>query len=255
MFLAVDLGNTEATFGLFRRETLVAHFSLSSRAPRTADEWGAAIDALSRLRGVEMPSVSAAALCSVVPHLTGVIVEALERYFSIRPLQIGPGVRTGIPILYDPPQDVGADRIVNAVAAFHRASGAAIVVDFGTATTFDAITAKGEYAGGAIAPGLQIGAEALFARAAKLPRVEVSRPPSIIGRTTVHSIQSGLYHGYAALVNGMLAPMRRELGGDVRVFATGGLAGTLADALEGVEAVLPHLTLEGLRLIHQKNRA
>lgn len=255
MFLAVDLGNTQASFGLFRKDELVADFSLSSLPPRTSDEWAAAIQAQCDLRQVDPRSVDNSALCSVVPHQTGLVLEALEGFFSIKPLKIGPGVRTGMPILYDPPQDVGADRIVNAVAAFHRAGGAAIVVDFGTATTFDAITSRGEYAGGAIAPGLQIGAEALFARAAKLPRVEIKRPPAVIGKTTVHSIQSGLYHGYAALVNGMLSPMRRELGGQARVYVTGGLAGTLSLALDGVEAVAPHLTLEGLRLIHQKNRA
>jgi type III pantothenate kinase len=190
----------------------------------------------------------------VVPHQTGVVVEAFQRLFGIEPLQIGPGIKTGMPILYDPPQDVGADRIVNGVAAFHHARGAAIVVDFGTATTFDAITSRGEYAGGAIAPGIQIGAEALYERAARLPRVEIRRPPSVIGRTTIHSIQSGLYHGYAGLVNGMLKPMRNELGEDAVVYATGGLAESLAEALDGIEAILPHLTLEGLRLIHQKNR-
>jgi type III pantothenate kinase len=254
MFLAIDLGNTQASFGLFDRERLVADFSLSSRNPRTADEWGAAIHGLCALRGVAPADVKSSALCSVVPHLSGPVLEAVTEIFSLQPLQIGPGVRTGMPILYDPPQDVGADRIVNAVAAYSRSAGAAIVVDFGTATTFDAITERGEYLGGVIAPGLQIGAEALFARAARLPRVEISRPPTVIGRSTVHSIQSGLYHGYASLVNGMLTPMRLELGGRAKVYATGGLAGTLADALEGIDAVLPHLTLEGLRLIHQKNR-
>lgn len=254
MLLAADLGNTQATFGVFDRESLLAGFDLSSRTPRTGDEWTVALFAHCRQKGIEPGAIDTAVLCSVVPHMTGLVLGAIERAFGTTALQIGPGVRTGMSILYDPPQDVGADRIVNAVAAFHRARGAAIVVDFGTATTFDAITAKGEYAGGVIAPGLQIGAEALFARAARLPRVEISRPPAIIGKTTIHSIQSGLYHGYAALVNGMLAPMRGELGGEARVYATGGLAGTLADALEGIEEIVPHLTLEGLRLIHQKNR-
>ncbi len=254
MLLAVDLGNTQSTFGLFLGASLEADFALSSLAPRSADEWGTAIHAQLALRRLDPAAVDAGVLCSVVPHLTSAVNEALRRFFGIDPLQIGPGTRTGIPILYDPPQDVGADRIVNAVAAFHLAKGAAIVVDFGTATTFDAISRKGEYAGGAIAPGIQIGAEALFARAARLPRVEIARPPAVIGRTTVHSIQSGLYHGYAALVNGMIAPMRRELGGEARVYVTGGLAPTLADALEGIEAVVPHLTLEGLRILHQKNR-
>src|SRR5262249_1974698 len=149
--------------------------------------------------------------------------EAIERYFGVEPVVVGPGTRTGIPILYEPPQDVGADRIVNAVAAYHRAPGALIVIDLGTATTFDAISARGEDLGGAIAPGVQIGPDSLFARAARLPRVEVKRPPAAIGRSTVHSIQSGLYFGYVALVHGMLARMKAEMGGQVRVFVTGGL--------------------------------
>jgi type III pantothenate kinase len=256
MLLAADVGNTHAVFGIFEADALLADFRIASHPARTSDEWGAALRSLCTLRGLDAAAVDAAVLCSVVPPLTGVVAEALERYFGASPLVVGPGVRTGVPILYDPPHDVGADRIVNAVAAHHRAGGAAaVVVDFGTATTFDAISAKGEYLGGAIAPGIQIGAEALFQRAARLPRVEVRKPPDVIGRNTVHSIQSGLFFGYAALVNGMLARMRRALGGDVRVFVTGGLGASLASDLEGVEAVVPNLTLEGLRLIHQKHRA
>ncbi len=255
MLLAADVGNTHTVFGLFEGEALLADFRISSHLGRTSDEWGASVRQLLTLRGLDGAAVDAAILCSVVPPLTGVVVEAIHRYFGVAPLIVGPGVRTGIPILYDPPHDVGADRIVNGVAAFHRAQGAAIVVDFGTATTFDAISSRGEYMGGAIAPGIQIGADSLFARAARLPRVEVTRPPAVIGRNTVHSIQSGLYFGYASLVNGMLERMKREMGGGVRVFVTGGLAPTLASDLEGVEEVLPNLTLEGLRLIHLKNRA
>lgn len=255
MLLAADIGNTHTVFGLFEGEALLADFRIASPPARSADEWGAAITHLCALRGIEKGAVDAAILCSVVPPLTSQVVEAIKRYFGIDTLQIGPGVRTGVPILYDPPHDVGADRIVNAVAAYDRAGGAAIVVDFGTATTFDAISAKGEYLGGVIAPGMLIGAEGLFLHAARLPRVEVQRPPTVIGRNTVHSIQSGLYHGYAALVNGMLDRMRKELGGEARVYITGGLAPSLAPDLEGIEAVLPNLTLEGLRLIYLKNRS
>ena len=255
MLLAVDVGNTHAVFGAFEGEALLADFRIASPPSRTSDEWGAAIRQLFELKSLGPDAVEAAVLCSVVPPLTGVVVEAVERYFGVSPLVVGPGVKTGMPIHYEPPQDVGADRIVNAVAAYHRAPGAIIVVDLGTATTFDSISAKGEYMGGAIAPGIQIGAESLFARAARLPRVEVRKPPGVIGRTTVHSIQSGLYFGYAALVNGMLQRMKREMGGgDVRVFLTGGLGATLADDLEGIEAIVPNLTLEGLRLIYLKNR-
>jgi type III pantothenate kinase len=254
MLLAVDVGNTHAVFGAFEAETLRADFRIASPPSRTADEWGAAIRQLLELKGLAPARVEAAVLCSVVPPLTGVVVEAIELYFGVSPLVVGPGVKTGMPIHYEPPQDVGADRIVNAVAAYHRAPGAIIVVDLGTATTFDSISAKGEYMGGAIAPGIQIGAESLFARAARLPRVEVRKPPSVIGRTTVHSIQSGLYFGYVALVNGMLERMKREMGGEVRVLVTGGLGATLAEDLEGIEAIVPSLTLQGLRLIYQKNR-
>ncbi|HZE88461.1 MAG TPA: type III pantothenate kinase [Verrucomicrobiae bacterium] len=254
MLLAADVGNTHTVFGLFEGEALLADFRLASLPSRTADEWGIGIRQLAQHRGVDPASVTAAALCSVVPPLTANVVEAIEKYFQVTPLVVGPGVKTGMPILYEPPQDVGADRIVNAVAAYHRHPGALIVVDFGTATTFDVISARGEYVGGAIAPGIQIGADSLFARAARLPRVELRRPPDVVGRSTVHSIQSGLYFGYASLVNGMLDRMKRELGGDVKVFVTGGLGATLAPDLDHVEAIVPGLTLEGLRLIHQKNR-
>jgi len=258
MLLAADVGNTHTVFGVFEGEALQASFRIGSTQGRTSDEWGATLLQLIRFRKIEPLAVDAAVLCSVVPPLTGVIVEAIQRYFSIEPLIIGPGVKTGMSILYDPPQDVGADRIVNGVAAYHRARGAAIVVDFGTATTFDAISSKGEYLGGAIAPGIQIGADSLFARAARLPRVEIRRPPAVVGRSTVESIQSGLYFGYASLVNGMISRIRAEMepfsNGPIRVFVTGGLGGALSADLEGIEAVVPDLTLEGLRLIHQKNR-
>lgn len=254
MLLAADVGNTHAVFGFFEKEALLADFRVSSHPARSTDEWGAAVRQLCALRGVEASSIDAAILCSVVPPLTPVVVEAIRRYFGIPTLVVGPGVRTGMPILYDPPHDVGADRIVNGVAAHQRARGPVIVVDFGTATTFDAISGRGEYLGGAIAPGIQVAAEALFARAARLPRVEVRRPQEVIGRTTVHSIQSGLYFGYAALVNGMLARMRLEMEGAARVYVTGGLGATLASDLEGIEEVVPTLTLEGLQILWNKNR-
>jgi type III pantothenate kinase len=254
MLIAADVGNTNTVFGYFEGESLLASFRLSTDPARTSDEWGSALRQLLALRGIDAAAVDAGALCSVVPPLTGAVVEAFERYFGITPLIVGPGVRTGMPVLYEPPQDVGADRIVNGVAAYQRAGGAVIVVDFGTATTFDAISPKGEYMGGAIAPGLHVGAEALFARTARLPRVEVRRPAVVIGRSTAHSIQSGLYYGYTSLVNGMLARMKKEMGGAV-VYVTGGLGGVLAADIEGVEAVLPDLTLDGLRLIWQKNRS
>lgn len=254
MLLGADIGNTQTVFGFYEGDSLLADFRIASLPGRSADEWGAILRQLCVLRGLDAAGVTGSIVCSVVPPLTASVVEAIRTYFGIEPMVVGPGIKTGVPVLYDPPQDVGADRIVNAIAAFHLAKGAAIVVDFGTATTFDAISEKGEYLGGAIAPGIQIAADSLFSRAARLPRVEVKRPPHVIGRNTVHSIQSGLYYGYADLVNGMLARMRSEIPGRAKVYLTGGLAGSLAGDLHEIEAVLPHLTLEGLRLIWQKNR-
>ncbi len=205
-------------------------------------------------RGVKPAELMGVVLASVVPSLTSVLVELSRQYLGHEPLVIEPGVKTGMPILYEPPGDVGADRIVNGVAAFAAFGGPVIVVDFGTATTFDVVTRKGEYAGGVIYPGIGISADALFQRAARLPRVEIKNPGRVIGRSTVASIQSGLYFGYAAMVEGILARIRAELGEPARVVATGGLAGSLAPDVPAIEAVDPVLTLTGLRLIWERNR-
>ena len=218
------------------------------------DEWAAEVAGILSIKEVSRGSVDAAIMSSVVPPLTGTLAEMIQSFFGIEPLNVGPGVKTGIKILYENPLEVGADRIVNSVAALAKVGGPVIVVDLGTATTFDAITAEAEYLGGIIVPGLQISADSLFARAAKLPRVEVKRPPRLIGRNTVHSIQSGLYFGYASMINGVLDLMRAEMGGEPRVIVTGGLARALAPDLRGITMIDPHLTLEGLRLIHHKNR-
>ena len=194
------------------------------------------------------------ALASVVPPLTSVLVSLSRQYLGQEPLVVEPGVRTGMPILYEPPGDVGADRIVNGVAAFATYGGPVVVVDFGTATTFDVVTRKGEYVGGVICPGVGISADALFQRAARLPRVDVRNPGRVIGRSTVGSIQSGLYFGYAAMVEGIIGRIRAELGEPARVVATGGLAETLAADIPSIEAVDPVLTLTGLRLIWERNR-
>jgi len=254
MLLVVDAGNSHTVFGLYEGSLLRADWRLSTRASRTADEWAVEVVGLLSLRGFQPAQVDAAILSSVVPPLTGTLAEMIQQFFGIEPLQVGPGIKTGIRILYENPLDVGADRIVNSVAAFAKVGGAAIVVDFGTATTFDAISAKAEYLGGIIVPGLQISADSLFMRTARLPRVEVRKPPRLIGRNTIHSIQSGLYHGYAAMINGVLRLLRQEMEGSPRVLATGGLARVLAAELEGVDSIEDHLTLEGLRLIHEKNR-
>lgn len=254
MLLVVDIGNTNTVLGLYEGDRLRADWRLSTQHSRTSDEWGIELAGLFSLKGIAREVVDAAIISSVVPPLTGILVEMIQGHFGVEPMIVGPGVRTGIRILYENPLEVGADRIVNAVAALALVGGPAIVIDFGTATTFDALSSRAEYLGGAIVPGLQISADGLFARAAKLPRVEVKKPPRVIGRNTVHSIQSGLYHGYVAMISGVLDLMKAEMEGEPRVLATGGLARVLAADLKGVDRIEPHLTLEGLRIIHGKNR-
>jgi type III pantothenate kinase len=205
------------------------------------------------MNGVLPTQIKAAALASVVPSLTEPMAELVRRTFGTDPLVVGPGIRTGMAILYENPREVGADRIVNAVAAFERAKGPVIVVDFGTATTFDCVTPKGEYLGGVIAPGVQISADALFARAAKLPRVEIAKPPHVIGKNTIHSIQSGIVYGYVGLVDGVVGRLRAELGHDAVVIATGGLARLITPLSTTISEAIDELTLEGLRLIHERN--
>ncbi len=254
MLLAVDIGNTHTVFGLYEAENLEASWRVSTRAAQTPDEWTAAMASFLAIRGVQREAVEGAILCSVVPPLTGIVVEMIRSFFRREPLEVGPGTKTGIKILYDNPLEVGADRIVNSVAALARIGGPAIVVDIGTATTFDALSGDAEYLGGIIVPGLGISADALFSRTAKLPRVEIRRPPRLIGRNTVNSIQSGLYYGYTSMIKGVLDLMKREMQGDPRVLATGGLCDRLAAGLEGVDLIEANLTLEGLRIVYGKNR-
>ena len=255
MLLVMDVGNTHTVLGVYDGPRLVAHWRLTTARDRTVDEFGILGRNLLALAGIEVTAIDGLIIASVVPPLQSVLEGMARAYFRLQPLFVEPGIKTGMPILVDNPQEVGADRIVNAVAAYERCHGAAIVVDFGTATTFDAISARGEYMGGAIAPGLSISAEALFQRAARLPRVDLRRPPRIIGRNTTHSLQAGLFHGYLALVEGIVARMREEIGGSVRTFATGGLSAGLEDDLRGLlDEIDPNLTLEGLRLLHERNR-
>jgi len=254
MLLTIDVGNTNTVLGVFEGASLLAHWRLTTRREQTADEYGILVRNLFSNSGLDPARIDAVALASVVPPLTPVLVELARESLGHDPLVIGPGVKTGMPILYEPPGDVGADRIVNAVAAFAAYGGPVIVVDFGTATTFDVITGKGEYLGGVICPGIGVSADALFQRAARLPRVDVRRPAGVVGRSTVGSIQSGLYYGYAAMCEGLVARIRAELGEPVRVVATGGLAGTLAADIPSIEAVDPVLTLTGLRLIWERHR-
>jgi type III pantothenate kinase len=254
MLLAVDTGNTHTVLGLFDGETLVADWRIATRKDVTADELGALCRALFSGDGLLPKDVSGVIVSSVVPDWNGVLAATARKTFAQEALFIAPGVKTGLPILYENPHEVGADRIVNAVAAVHGFGAPVIVLDFGTATTFDVVGPKGEYLGGVIAPGLGISAEALFTRAARLMRVDVIKPARIIGKNTEESVQAGLFHGYVSLVEGVVRRLRAELGVDAPVVATGGLAGSFKDELTFLTAVDPHLTLSGLRLIWEKNR-
>jgi len=255
MLLVMDVGNTNTVLGVYAKTNLLAHWRLTTVRDRTVDEYGILARNLRSLAEIDASAIDALIVASVVPPLNSVLESMARGYFKVKPLFVEPGVRTGMPILYENPQEVGADRIVNGVAAYERCRQAVIVVDFGTATTFDAISARGEYLGGAIAPGLSIAAEALFQRAARLPRVDVRQPPRVIGRNTVHSLQSGLYYGYVGLVEGILTRMRSEMQEPVRTLGTGGLSVPLQEALGALlDEVDPDLTLEGLRLLYERNR-
>jgi type III pantothenate kinase len=251
--LAVDVGNTNTVLGLYDGETLRRHWRLTTRRDATSDEIALFVQGLlgSDVAPDDRPEVI---IASVVPSLRFPLRQAFRQMFGAEPLFIEPGVKTGMPILYEVPQEVGADRIVNAVAAHARLGGPCIVVDFGTATTFDVVTAKGEYSGGVIVPGISISAEALFEKAARLWRVEIRRPEKVIGKTTSASIQSGLYFGYLSLVDGVIRRIEKELGARPRVIATGGLAELFGGGSERIEEIDPLLTLTGLRLIHERNR-
>jgi type III pantothenate kinase len=252
MLLAIDVGNTNTSLGVYDGEQLVAHWRLTTARERTIDEYGVHSRNLFELAGLDFKAITAVAIASVVPPLNFTLRRLSEVYFHHAPLFVDHTTDTGMPILYTPPSDVGADRIVDAVAAIHKYGSPCIIVDFGTATTFDAINSRGEYVGGVITPGITISSDALFARTARLPRVEIKRPSSVIGSSTVGSMQSGLYYGYAGLVDGILRRMREELGEGVRVIATGGLAPLIATGSEFIEEIDDTLTLDGLRLVYER---
>ncbi|HKZ50294.1 MAG TPA: type III pantothenate kinase [Dehalococcoidia bacterium] len=254
MLLAVDIGNTTIALGLFEDDRLRCNWRFKTDVERTADEYAVLLLSLLREERLSLDAVTDAVVASVVPSLIATFQEICRRYFGLRPLVVDIGTRTGLRIIYDNPRDVGADRVVDAVAAIKLYGPPLIVVDFGTATVFDAINREGDYVGGAIAPGISISAEALFQRTAKLPRVEMERPRTAIGRNTTAAMQSGIIFGYVGLIEGLVARFKEELGGEARVIGTGGWAHLVAKETPAIDVVNPNLTLLGLRIIYDLNR-
>jgi type III pantothenate kinase len=260
MLLVLDVGNTNTVLGVFdissaESSRLIAHWRVSTTKTQTVDEYGVLFRNLFAMNGLEVTAVKGTVISSVVPPLDSILREVCERYFQSQPLFVEPGVKTGMPVHYDNPAEVGADRIVNSVAAFEKYGGPCIIVDFGTATTFDVVSKKGEYLGGVITPGIGISADALFSRTARLPRVDVRKPPRVLATNTVNSVQSGLYYGYLGLIDGILERLFAEIGDKVAVVATGGLAPLMGEGSKYIEKVDDLLTLEGLRIIYERNQA
>lgn len=255
MLLVIDVGNTNIVLGVYDEQNLVGHWRISTDKGRTTDEYGVLImNLFFHDYKVEAKRIDSIIISSVVPPLMPTLERVCLRYFNVKPIIVGPGTKTGMAIKYDNPREVGADRIVNAVAAYEKYGGPAIIIDFGTATTYCVILENGDYVGGAIAPGIQISAEALFQRAAKLPRIEVKNPGQVICRTTVSSMQSGVLFGYVGQVEGIVKRMKAELPEETKVIATGGLAPLISSETNVIDYIEPMLTLEGLRLLYEKNK-
>jgi type III pantothenate kinase len=254
MLLAVDIGNTNIALGVFDGKNLVQHWKIRSEREKTSDEYEIILLNLLSLAHLDAECIKSVIISSVVPPLTPVFQSLSQNLLKLKPLEVGPGLKTGMPILYENPQEVGADRVVASVAAFDKYGGPAIIVDFGTATTFDVISAQGEYLGGAIAPGIQISAEALYLKTAKLPRIEIKKPKHAVGRTTVTSMQSGLYFGYIGLITNIINEISKELGENIKIIATGSFASQIYPDLMSIEYLEPFLVLEGLRIIHDRNK-
>jgi type III pantothenate kinase len=252
--LAIDVGNTNTVLGIYQDDRLVADWRIQTNEGRTGDEYVVLLRHLMTLDGFDAATITHGIISSVVPPAVFGLERLFQRHLRVPHLVVGPGIKTGMPILYENPREVGADRIVNAIAAYDRLHSACIVVDFGTATTWDVVTPRGEYLGGVIAPGIQISAEALYQHASKLPRVEVARPARVIGRNTVASMQAGLYFGYAGMVDAVVAEIRGEVGWEARCIATGGLAALIAEQSRAIEETDEMLTLRGLKILFDRNR-